>query len=341
MATLQEQRQQIISKLPPEKQAQAQQLVAAYEAARGPNASSHTLDSALRSGNLSAPGPGQSGAGQPSNYTLSPDYWNWVANKPTDVSGTALADWQRSNPFYVDPKQHETFDGYLNAVTTSTASENIPALADPHRYQSALLSYYGAGLGAVQLDRSPQELALMMEENPELVQMYQRARDYASSAAGLEAAGLLPGNSYTAKAQQHGVPVNSGIAGSVDNYRKIALHLGLDPDQALQMKTLQSAYDQIGSEPFGGGTTIPQGGSAAPGAPMPVYGPDGTEYPSPQAAIAAGVINYSTTPPRSGTSMFMMGRNQAGNSNPGGLIGGANQQLFQYGPPLVKFPNPL
>lgn len=38
-------------------------------------------------------------------------------------------------------------------------------------------------------------------------------------------------------------------------------------------------------------------GAPAPAAAVPVYGPDGTQFESPAAAITAGVFNYSMTPP--------------------------------------------
>lgn len=99
---------------------------------------------------------------------------------------------------------------------------------------------------------------------------------------------------------------------------------------------------------IGGGTIDPGGGFGNSGA---VYGPDGTMYSSAAAALAAGVSNFTSTPPNTqtgtpdgngttpaGNNMFMQGGYQTGNSNPGGFIGSANQQLFQYGRPNVGFP---
>jgi len=52
---------------------------------------------------------------------------------------------------------------------------------------------------------------------------------------------------------------------------------------------------------FGGGPTPPIRSQGLPPAPVfpqvVVYGPDGTAYPNPAAAIAAGVNNYTMTPP--------------------------------------------
>ena len=84
----------------------------------------------------------------------------------------------------------------------------------------------------------------------------------------------------------------------------------------------------------------------------PVYGPDGRSYPSPAAAIAAGVTNYTRTKPAGlianadnlgagggGTAArgFMSNDANTGNVNPGGLIAGQNQQLFNVNP-NVKLP---
>lgn len=97
-----------------------------------------------------------------------------------------------------------------------------------------------------------------------------------------------------------------------------------------------------------GGTGVNTGGSsfmsAASGTAGVVYGPDGTMYSSPAAALAAGVKSFSTTKPivQSSNSLlspagtpgtaaggFMLGAAQTGNANPGGLIANANQQLFK------------
>jgi hypothetical protein len=59
----------------------------------------------------------------------------------------------------------------------------------------------------------------------------------------------------------------------------------------------------IGSLPNAPVAAMPSTPSAMPSTPVatspvanPVYGPDGTQYPSPAAAITAGVFNYTTTP---------------------------------------------
>lgn len=79
----------------------------------------------------------------------------------------------------------------------------------------------------------------------------------------------------------------------------------------------------------------------------PVYGPDGRMYSSAASAIAAGVTNYTRTKPvgaiagadnlgagGGGTTArgFMSNDANTGNVNPGGLIAGQNQQLFNVNP---------
>ena len=66
---------------------------------------------------------------------------------------------------------------------------------------------------------------------------------------------------------------------------------------------------------IGGSSTIPvsptvPGVSTVNGQVVPqvvVYGPDGTQYPNPQAAIDAGVTNYTTTPPANPANMMPSG----------------------------------
>jgi len=69
---------------------------------------------------------------------------------------------------------------------------------------------------------------------------------------------------------------------------------------------------------IGGSTTIPTAvgstvnpdGSVTLGggsAQVVVYGPDGTQYPNPQAAIDAGVTNYTTTPPANPANIMPSG----------------------------------
>lgn len=90
-----------------------------------------------------------------------------------------------------------------------------------------------------------------------------------------------------------------------------------------------------------GATTPAPATPAAPAAPTGtsgvVYGPDGTMYSSAAAAIAAGVQNYTSTKPVGlinssntlGAGFTSFNPTAAGNANPGGLIGGASQQLFK------------
>lgn len=92
--------------------------------------------------------PGESGAGLPANYRNSPLYQEWLAQKPLrETSGVNysqdLSAWQKANPYYIDPDRYDNFDDYLAAVQVSTASDNIPAMADPARFSSFLTSYYG------------------------------------------------------------------------------------------------------------------------------------------------------------------------------------------------------
>lgn len=136
-----------------------------------------------------------------------------------------------------------------------------------------------------------------------------------------------------------------------------------------QLQELQSYYEQllrqsgsVGDGGIVGGGVVPGDGSVIGGGGVDsgggpglgtggvVYGPDGTQYSSPAAALAAGVSNFTSTPPSggqqggqqqpptTGENMFMQGGYQTGNSNPGGFISGANDQLFQFGRPAVGFP---
>ena len=142
--------------------------------------------------------PGEAGAGLPGNYLNSPLYKEWLARKPELGSdaieyGRALTAWQESNPFYVNPKSYGSFDAYLDAVTTSTASGNIAAESDSYRYQSFLQSYYGqtavSNLWASSAVKpTPDELA----QWPESVRtLYQNTQDAQASLAALQRAKLL------------------------------------------------------------------------------------------------------------------------------------------------------
>lgn len=78
-----------------------------------------------------------------------------------------------------------------------------------------------------------------------------------------------------------------------------------------------------------------------------VYGPDGKMYSSAAAAIAAGITNFSYSKPlfNAQNQGLISGANNAiplpdsstGNANSGGLIAGANQQLFKL-PTGVQLP---
>lgn len=109
-----------------------------------------------------------------------------------------------------------------------------------------------------------------------------------------------------------------------------------------QLSKLQAAYDKLAAGQ--GGTTdggvVTDGGlvdTGSSGTSGVVYGPDGTMYSSAAAALAAGVTNYTTTKPAitgAGTATagdtqgFIIPSNQTGNTNPGGFISGARQQMF-------------
>ncbi len=126
--------------------------------------------------------PGEPGAGLPANYTKSPLYQEWLAQKPqmgesVAKFGQALTAWQKANPYYVDPDRFETFEGYLSAVRISTSSDNLPAQEDSARYMSFVSSYYGPSastnpwgerLGQIQ----PQE---MIDWSEEVRAQYDRA----------------------------------------------------------------------------------------------------------------------------------------------------------------------
>ena len=110
-----------------------------------------------------------------------------------------------------------------------------------------------------------------------------------------------------------------------------------------QLAALQEAYDALSAkqgETYGGGGIVTTGGlvdTGDGGASGVVYGPDGSMYSSAAAAIAAGVTNYTTTKPfipgantatAGDTQGFVIPSGQTGNTNPGGFISGARQQMF-------------
>ena len=109
-----------------------------------------------------------------------------------------------------------------------------------------------------------------------------------------------------------------------------------------QLTALQTAYDKLAAGQGGGGDSgiVTTGGlidTGDGGASGVVYGPDGTMYSSAAAAIAAGVTNYTTTKPSipgantataGDTQGFVIPSGQTGNTNPGGFISGAREQMF-------------
>ena len=109
-----------------------------------------------------------------------------------------------------------------------------------------------------------------------------------------------------------------------------------------QLATLQAAYDKLAAGQSGtsDGGIVTTGGlvdTGDGGASGVVYGPDGSMYSSAAAAIAAGVTNYTTTKPfipsastatAGDTQGFVIPSGQTGNTNPGGFISGARQQMF-------------
>ena len=143
--------------------------------------------------------PGESGAGTPTGYMKSPLYAEWLSRQPkmedyllpgnedpnkSMAWGKALESWQESNPYYVNPKKFDTFDGYLSAVANSTGSDNVAARNDPYRLQSFLKSYYGDMSLAPSIMSSssgfPSEEALS-KMDPSLAAYYRRMRDYTNS----------------------------------------------------------------------------------------------------------------------------------------------------------------
>lgn len=109
-----------------------------------------------------------------------------------------------------------------------------------------------------------------------------------------------------------------------------------------QLANLQTAYDKLAAGQSGtsDGGIVTTGGlvdTGDGGTSGVVYGPDGAMYSSAAAAIAAGVTNYTTTKPfipgagaatAGDTQGFVIPSGQTGNTNPGGFISGARQQMF-------------
>lgn len=89
--------------------------------------------------------PGERGAGLPANYLKSPLYQDWLAKQPVlsdSVAeyGKAMVSWQESNPYYINPKNFNTFEAYAAAVENSTGGLGISADGQ----ESLLAKYYGA-----------------------------------------------------------------------------------------------------------------------------------------------------------------------------------------------------
>lgn len=132
-----------------------------------------------------------------------------------------------------------------------------------------------------------------------------------------------------------------------------------------QLAEMQQQYEQLvsqygkqgglGSGGIVGGGVVDGGSTSNPGgAGMGtggvVYGPDGTAYSSAAAAIAAGVTNFTYTKPvvpqtpagpgliQGADNLTAVPPGATGNVNPGGLIAGQNNQLFNAGPARVALP---
>ena len=147
-----------------------------------------------------------------------------------------------------------------------------------------------------------------------------------------------------------------------DNYYDQALKRPSTSYLQKQILELQNSYKSLleknKTPSTGTGTTGGTTGSVGPvntggtnidttATSGPVYGPDGRMYSSAASAIAAGVTNYTRTKPvgaiagadnlgagGGGTTArgFMANDANTGNVNPGGLIAGQNQQLFNVNP---------
>jgi hypothetical protein len=136
-----------------------------------------------------------------------------------------------------------------------------------------------------------------------------------------------------------------------------------------QLADMQSQYDRLVAQQsrpntggtVGGGGLVDDGSTLNPGQTTPggsnlgntgkVYGPDGKEYSSAAAALAAGVTNFTFAPPQLGpgliagadtlNSQFLQPAANTGNANPGANIANQNLQLFQMGAPKVALPGQI
>lgn len=163
-----------------------------------------------------------------------------------------------------------------------------------------------------------------------------------------------------------GATVNDSAlaAAGYDNYYDQALKKPSTSYLQKQILELQNSYKDLLAKSKTPGTTTSTGtttGTTTGGVAAdtggtnidttatsgPVYGPDGRMYSSAASAIAAGVTNYTRTKPvgaiagadnlgagGGGTTArgFMANDANTGNVNPGGLIAGQNQQLFNVNP---------
>lgn len=174
-------------------QVMANLAMASQQASQAALAPSHTAPGTV-------PAPGEPGAGLPFNYQKSPLYHAWLASKP-ELTGSvaefsdALTQWQESNPFRVNPKDHSSFESYLQAVTQSTHGGMTDAKADPARYQSHLTTYYGtAAQGNPWANLATPPTAHEVAQWTEPVQQrYRQTVDASISLASLERSGLIQG----------------------------------------------------------------------------------------------------------------------------------------------------
>lgn len=127
--------------------------------------------------------PGEAGAGLPQNYLHSPLYQAWVAQQPSlegmSVAeyGKALETWQKANPYYINPQDHQTFDAYATAVGQATSSGNGIGQQNAARNESLLTSYFGAAAVANPWVNTPPGIAAEGQaalENENVNSLHQR-----------------------------------------------------------------------------------------------------------------------------------------------------------------------
>lgn len=203
-----------------------QALKTAYEAAvaNDPSRRLHYVEQAIAQGRVGQQAPGEAGASAPSNYMLRPEYWDWRAQEPTSAEINAamrterkpLNEWGEANPFYVNPKNYETFSDYATDVLR-TSPGNQASSADPTRFMSLIGTYY-AGANVPSRQYTEEELQAMPTE---LGTGFRRGMDFLRDYAGFESTGLIPGNAYTTVAQNLGLIPRSEIASAIPGYQKI------------------------------------------------------------------------------------------------------------------------